>query len=93
MTADDETSIRIHERALQLTTTAEQLLQEILPSTAPSFDTIFNWTEWFLLGDDALRGVDAHAVERIVEHFMLHTTGELEPSSGSSTEHGRGQTS
>ena len=49
LTADDETSIRMHERALQLTTTAEQLLQEILSSTAPSFDTIFHWTEFFLL--------------------------------------------
>ena len=88
LTADDETSIRMHERALQLTTTAEQLLQEILSSTAPSFDTIFNWTEFFLLGNYAYKGVDVHAVERIVEHFVLIVPTESETPPGSSTEHG-----
>ena len=91
LTADDETSIRMHERALQLTTTAEQLLQEILSSTAPSFDTIFNWTEFFLLGDHSLKGVDVHAIERIVEHFLLIVPIESETPPGSSTEHGRDQ--
>ena len=81
----------MHERALQLTRTAYPYLQEILSSTVPSFGTIFNWTEWFLLGDYAYKGVDVHAVERIVEHFVLHATGELETLPGSSTEHGHSQ--
>ena len=76
-TSDDETSLSVHERALHLTRTAYPYLQEILSSTVPSFGTIFNWTEWFLLGDYAYKGVDVHAVERIVEHFVLHATDEL----------------
>ena len=91
LTANDETSILIYERALQLTKTAERLLQEILPFTAPSFNTIFNWTEFFLLGDHSLKGVDVHAIERIVEHFLLIVPIESETPPGSSTEHGHDQ--
>ena len=91
LTADDETSILIYERALQLTKTAERLLQEMLPFTAPSFNTIFNWTEFFLLGNYSLKGVDVHAIERIVEHFLLIVPVESETPPGSSTEHGHDQ--
>ena len=89
--SDDETPLSTHERALQLAATAERLLQEILSSTAPSFDTIFNWTEFFLLGNYAYKGVDVHAVERIVEHFVLIVPTESETPPGSSTEHGHSQ--
>ena len=76
-----------------MTATAEQLLQEILSSTAPSFDTIFHWTEFFLLGNYAYKGVDVHAVERIVEHFVLRVPDESETLPGSSAEHGHSQAS
>ena len=57
-------------RAIRLAVMAEEHLQELFPASVPTFDAIFEWTEFFLLGDYAYKDVDEHALNRILDHFL-----------------------
>ena len=57
-------------RAIRLAVMAEEHLQELFPASVPTFDAIFDWTEFFLLGDYAYKDEDEHALNRILDHFV-----------------------
>ena len=57
-------------RAIRLAVMAEEHLLELFPASVPTFDAIFDWTEFFLLGDYAYKDEDEHALNRILDHFL-----------------------
>ena len=73
-------------RAIRLAAMAEEHLQELFPASVPTFDAIFQWTEFFLLGDYAYKDVDEHALDRILDHFVQLAHDATASTAGSPTE-------
>ena len=73
-------------RAIRLAARAEEHLQELFPGSVPTFDTILQWTEFFLLGDYAYKEEDEHALDRILDHFVQLAHDATASTAGSPTE-------
>ena len=73
-------------RAIRLAVMAEEHLQELFPASVPTFDAIFDWTEFFLLGDYAYKEEDEHALDRILDHFVQLAHDATASTAGSPTE-------
>ena len=73
-------------RAIRLAAMAEEHLQELFPASVPTFDAIFDWTEFFLLGDYAFKEEDEHALDRILDHFVQLAHDATASTAGSPTE-------
>ena len=82
----DEHTQREREHAERADRIANEALCELLDTLpvdeCPSFDVVLHWTEFLLLGDDVYAlDSDVHALERVLEHFLIKD----EQCSGQST--------
>ena len=73
--SSDEHTQQEREQAQRADRIANEALYELLDTLpddeCPSFDVVLHWTEFLLLGNSHALRSDVHALERVLEHFLI----------------------